>query len=132
MQLDEYDLEEECEGAMIFQRQSKGTVKIQSKNTVGGLRSSWLYLDTCMTNDQITNPAYLTGIYTEAKPLTMHTNLGSSMSRQCGKLGTVLFWVNQDGIASVIHLGHSKRTTGCIMIAPKMTGTSSARPQKGM
>ena len=100
MQLDDMGVEE-GQGAMIFQRQRDET---RTQPSIGGLRSSRLYLDTCTTNDQITNPAYLTGIYTETKPLTMHTNAGSSLSRKRGKLGSLLFWLNEGGIASVVSL----------------------------
>ena len=63
VQLDDLALEGgEDQGAMIFQKQRDSAV---SKPSIGGLRSNRLYLDTCTTNDQITNPAYLTGIYTE-------------------------------------------------------------------
>jgi hypothetical protein len=102
VQLDDLALEgDEDQGAMIFQKQRDSAI---SKPSIGGLRSNRLYLDTCTTNDQITDPAYLTGIYTETTPLTMHTNAGSSMSRKRGKLGSLLFWLNEGGIASVVAL----------------------------
>jgi hypothetical protein len=88
MQLDEFELDRN-DGEMFFQHQSDASI---AGETVGGLRSNRLYLNTCTTNDQITNPAYLTGVYTDKKPLIMHMNAGTSIRRKRGMLGNLLFW----------------------------------------
>ena len=50
------------------------------------------------------NGAYLTDIHTVDTPLTMHTNAGSSISTKKGRLGSMLFWLNPGGLASVVSL----------------------------
>eukprot|EP00956_Cyclotella_meneghiniana_P000563 scaffold626_cov49-Cyclotella_meneghiniana.AAC.1 len=70
----------------------------------GGLRRNYLYLDTCTTNNQVVNPAYLTDIHQAESPLHLHTNAGTSVSRQQGSLGDLLFWLDPMGIANVISL----------------------------
>ena len=70
----------------------------------GGLKKSYLYLDTCTTNDQLVDATYLTKVHKAVKSLTLHTNAGSSHTRMQGYLGSHLFWYDQMGIASVISL----------------------------
>lgn len=101
VQLGEADYEDE--GAVLFQRERDEQQK-DARGTTGGLRASRLYLDTCTTNNQCVNKAYLTGIHTIEKPLTMHTNASSSLSNQKGKLGSILFWLNPGGLASMVSL----------------------------
>jgi hypothetical protein len=52
----------------------------------------------------MTNPAYLTGIHTPDTALRIHTNAGTSVSKQQGYLGSQKFWLDRFGIANVISL----------------------------
>lgn len=90
------------DGAMLYQRQGIGSAKDPCLS--GGIKSSRLYLDTCTTNNQCINGAYLTGIHTVKTQLTMHTNAGSSTSNKKGHLGRMLFWLNPGGLASIVSL----------------------------
>jgi hypothetical protein len=88
-------------GAMISQfRQGDKPETVPT----GGLKKNYLYLDTCTTNDQMVNPAYLTNIQTAEVPLRLHTNAGTSVSKQQGFLGSQKFWLDCMGIANVISL----------------------------
>lgn len=73
IQLQDTELDDEdlVSAAVLIQPQRIGDAK--DTRLTGGLRSSRLYLDTCTTNNQCTNSAYLQDIHTVAKPLTMHT-----------------------------------------------------------
>ena len=75
-----------------------------SQVRTGGLKKNYLYLDTCTTNDQMVNPSYLTGVHTAKDPLNLHTNAGTSTSRQQGFMGSKKFWLDRMGIANVISL----------------------------
>jgi hypothetical protein len=88
-------------GAMISQFRSGE--KPETIRT-GGLKKNYLYLDTCTTNDQMVNPAYLTDIQAAEVPLRLHTNAGTSVSKQQGYLGSQKFWLDCGGIANVISL----------------------------
>ena len=59
-----------------------------------GLKRNYLYLNTCTTEDQMVNPSYLTKIHKASKPLTLHTNAGSSSTTHKGYLGSELFWLD--------------------------------------
>jgi hypothetical protein len=50
------------------------------------------------------NPSYLTGVHTTEAPLRLHTNTGTSISKQQGYLGSQKFWLDRMGIANVISL----------------------------
>ena len=50
------------------------------------------------------NPSYLTKIHKASKPLTLHTNTGSSNTTHKGYLGLELFWLNCFGIVNVVSL----------------------------
>lgn len=63
-----------------------------------------MYLDTCTTNNQVVDPVYLSGIHKADSPLHLHTNAGTSISKQQGYLGEHLFWLDPHGIANVISL----------------------------
>ena len=69
-----------------------------------GLKSNYLYLDTCTTDDVACNEAYLSKIHKAKKPLRLHTNAGASRLEQQGYLGHFRFWLDRFGIASVISL----------------------------
>jgi hypothetical protein len=107
-------------GGMISQFRDGEAMK------TGGLRQNFLYLDTCTTNDQMVNPAYLTGVHTADIPLRLHTNAGTSISRQQGYLGSQKFWLDRIGIANVISLKSleekyrvtydSKASGGCFVV----------------
>jgi hypothetical protein len=88
-------------GAMILQFRSGAE---PDKVKTGGLKKNYLYLDTCTTNDQMVNPAYLSNIHPAEVPLRLHTNAGTSVSRQQGYLGKQKFWLDHMGIANVISL----------------------------
>ena len=90
----------QTDGAMISQARCAEGKPIAA----GGIRSNRLYLDTCTTNNQFSNPTYLTGIHTAEVPLRLHTNAGTSVSTQQGYLGSTLFWLDRMGIANVISL----------------------------
>jgi hypothetical protein len=85
---------------MISQFRDSGNETVKT----GGLRQNYLYLDTCTTNDQMVNPSYLTGVHTAETPLRLHTNAGTSISRQQGYLGSQKFWLDRMGIANMISL----------------------------
>jgi hypothetical protein len=90
----------QTDGAMISQFRDGNDAMVKT----GGLRPSYLYLDTCTTNDQMVNPCYLTGVHTAEIPLRLHTNAGTSISKQQGYLGSQKFWLDRMGIANVISL----------------------------
>ena len=80
-----------------------GAMVSQSTST-GGLKKNYLYLDTCTTEDQMVNPAYLSKIHQVGNPLHLHTNAGSSSTSKKGYLGSQLFWLDRMGIANVVSL----------------------------
>ena len=88
----------QLDGAMVSQVYNGDHTK------TGGLVRTRLYLDTCTTDDQMANPAYLTGVHKADKPLRLHTNAGTSISRLQGYLGSHKFWIDPQGIANVISL----------------------------
>ncbi len=83
----------EEQGNMMFQ---EGEASVLKKN--------FLYLDTCTTEDQMIEPSYLRDIRTADKALTLHTNAGSSRSTKQGRLGSMMFWLDEGGIANVVSL----------------------------
>eukprot|EP00804_Cyclotella_cryptica_P011280 CCRYP_007764-RB/>CCRYP_007764-RB protein AED:0.31 eAED:0.33 QI:0/0/0/1/1/1/2/0/430 len=90
IQLEELTAEQ---GNMMFQ---DGEASVLKKNP--------LYLDTCTTEDQMIEPSYLKDIRTADKALTLHTNAGSSQSTKQGRLGFMMFWLDEGGIAKVVSL----------------------------
>lgn len=98
----------QADGAMISQVQNDKhtTVAGQPKKAIrsGGLRPNYLYLDTCTTNNQVVNPAYLTDIHKAESALYLHMYAGTSVSKQQGYLGEHLFWLDPCGIANVVSL----------------------------
>lgn len=59
----------------------------------------------CTTDDQMVNPAFLTGILHQVnKRLNLHTNVGSASTNRNGYLGSTLFWLDQMGIANIVSL----------------------------
>jgi hypothetical protein len=116
-------------GAMLFQKQCTGAET--DPRLAGGLCSSQLYLDTCTTNNQCTNRAHLKAIHTVKKPLVMHTNAGSLLSNQKGLLGSILFWLNLGGLASVVALRTLEKLFTSTMMARRTVGLSSVKPRLG-
>ena len=72
--------------------------------STGGLRRNYLYLDTCTTENQMVEGAYLDNIHTVDKPLRLYTNAGSSSTNRKGYLGNQLFWLDRMGLANVVKL----------------------------
>jgi hypothetical protein len=86
------------------QQESSEGANISQSTATGGLKKNYLYLDTCTTEDQMVEPAYLKDIHTVPKPLHLHTNAGSSSTNRKGYLGSQLFWLDRMGLANVISL----------------------------
>ena len=82
-------------GQMIFQDDEE---KGQSLNR------SYLYLDTCSTEDHMLVPHYLDNMHTVEHPFTLHTNAGKSETNRKGFLGGTAFWLDKNGIENVISL----------------------------
>jgi hypothetical protein len=61
------------------------------------LNKSYLYLDTCSTEDLMIVLHYL-------NPLTLHTNVGVSQTDQKGHFGGTAFWLDEKDIGNVISL----------------------------
>lgn len=59
------------------------------------------------------NPAYLTGVHTLGDPFCIHTNAGTCIMSQQGFLGSQPFWLDCNGIDSIISL-ESLETKHCI------------------
>lgn len=70
----------------------------------GVIKSSYLYLDTCTTNNYMCNPAYLTGIHSSKKSLRLQTNAGSTSTSKQGFLGSIRMWLGETGMANVISI----------------------------
>ena len=47
---------------------------------------------------------YLTGVHKIDKPLNLHTNAGTRLTKHKGYLGSQLFWIDKMEIANVISL----------------------------
>jgi len=86
---------------MLSQRRIDGASGV---NTMGVLRQNWLYLETCTTDCQAVNAAYLTNIHSTPSPLRLQTNAGMSTSTKQGFLGRHKFWLDPTGVANVISL----------------------------
>ena len=94
-----YQIEEHPDhGGMLFCKND--SVKLRT----GGLRQNRLYLDTCSTSDLMSNQAFLSKIHKTKKALNLHTNAGTSRTTLKGYLGSIPFWCDPRGIASVISL----------------------------
>ena len=117
---DDPDLEVEVpDGGTLIQKKITWADKVKSKDGIktttanriksAGLKKTYLYLDTCTTDDQCVNGDYLSDIHEAAKSLTMHTNAGSSSTKMKGYLGSHLFWYDRMGIANVISLRSLER-----------------------
>lgn len=87
------------DGGMLFQGG-----RLKARGSKGGLKSNYLYLDTCTTEDVMSRPEYLSGIHNLATPLVLHTNAGTCSANQQGYLGSTRFWLDRLGIANVISL----------------------------
>ena len=102
----------EEDGASMFQREDHpedhGSMLVGHNDQInlrtGGLRQNRLYLDTCSTSDLMSNRAFLTRIHKAKKALNLHTNAGTSRTTLKGYLGSIPFWCDSRGIASVISL----------------------------
>eukprot|EP00956_Cyclotella_meneghiniana_P042120 scaffold248363_cov77-Cyclotella_meneghiniana.AAC.3 len=98
------DLNEANKGSLMMQLDGALISQLKKCIRSGGLRRNYLYLDTCTTNNQVVNPAYLKGVHKADTPLHLHTNAGTSVLLQQGYLGEFLFWLDPHGIANVISL----------------------------
>ena len=78
-----------------------GYTLLQKNNTV---RTNYLYLDTCTTNNFMCNSAYLKDVHTAGKSLRLQTNAGSTSTDKQGYLGSTLMWLGRTGFANVITL----------------------------
>jgi len=101
------------------------------------VKRSYLYLDTCTTNNYIINQAYLTGVHTVDRSLCLQTNGGSTSTNKRGYLGSILMWWGDTGIANVIslkaleekcralggHLKYHSKDEGGVFIADLGNGT---------
>lgn len=70
-----------------------------------------LYLDTCITNNQMINACYLSNVHTSCNPLVLHCNAGSTSTRTAkrGYLGMHPIWLDSGGLANVISLRSLKK-----------------------
>ena len=75
------------EGGSLVQKNKTSESEIKT----GGLKKSYLYLDTCTTNDQVMDSTYLTNVHEADQALTLHTNVGTSNTHMQGYLGSYLF-----------------------------------------
>ena len=57
----------------------------------GGLKKHFVYIDTCLTEDQMVDRTYMKGIHKVEKPLNLHTNAGTNQTNQKGYMGSHLF-----------------------------------------
>ena len=68
------------------------------------MKANHLYVDTCTTDDQMYNAAYLSKIHKVEWALNLHTNTGTSRTNKKDHLGSFLFWIDTFGIANIISL----------------------------
>ena len=99
-------VEEAADGESHFQGNDGSMLLGQGTGGVrtGGTTKSKLYLDTCTTNDLITQPQYLSNVRKAKKPLYLHSNCGSKILDSTGNLGEIEMYADNTGIASVISL----------------------------
>lgn len=83
------------QGRMIFQ---------DNDDQEGSLNKDYLYLDTCLTEDQMVTGKHLEGIHKARDQLVLHTNANKSKTNRKGYLGETAFWLDEQGIATVISL----------------------------
>ena len=94
----------EDEDAEVEKPRQDGGMLQQGGGISEMLNPNWVYVDTCTTDDQMVNPAFLTGIHQVKKRLNLQTNAGSASTNKKGYLGSTLFWLDQMGIANVVSL----------------------------
>lgn len=111
------DLRDEQLGQLMIQLTELDAkdAKAASNNRHGGmlqqgegigslLNPNWVYVDTCTTDDQMINPAYLSNVHEVENRLHLQTNARSASTNLKGYLGNTLFWLDQMGIANVVSL----------------------------
>ena len=80
----------------------KGRILSQAKAGRGALRKNRLYLDTCITEDQMVTKEYLSGVHQSERPLKLNTNAGISTTDQWRYIGFSVFWLNESGLSNVV------------------------------
>ena len=77
----------------------------------GGLQRNYLYCELCATKDKIVNQVYLLRVHWISRPLTLHTNTGSSHMKYKGYLGSHHFWIDCFDITNAMFVNHWRAST---------------------